>query len=303
MTSQSETAPSIDQTGLCLSDSPAPLRLGCVSYLNTLPLIEGLAKLRDLRLTLTAPSRLVNLLLAREVDLALVSLIDYQRSPEPLVMLPVGMIGCDGPTLTVRLFSRVPIERLSAIHADTDSHTSIALLRIILARRFAMTGRRLPPIIDFDVDAHRASGARNADWPQAMLLIGDKVIADAPPASLYPHQLDLGTEWKTLTGLPFVYAVWMCRAEDAERPAIATAASVLDRQRRRNAVRLSWIVDARAPVRGWPADEARHYLSDLLRFEVDSAAVAAIDRFFELAVDCGIIADRRPARWAGEASV
>ena len=40
--------------------------------------------------------------------------------------------------------------------------------------------------------------------PQAMLLIGDKVVTASPPATDYPHQLDLGEAWKTLTGLPFV---------------------------------------------------------------------------------------------------
>ncbi|MCA9312051.1 MAG: hypothetical protein KDA21_12640, partial [Phycisphaerales bacterium] len=56
------------------------VRLGCVSYLNTLPLIEGVSKLDRARLTLTAPSRLIDLLLEDSVDLGLISLIDYQRS-------------------------------------------------------------------------------------------------------------------------------------------------------------------------------------------------------------------------------
>ena len=45
----------------------------------------------------------------------------------------------------------------------------------------------------------------------ARLLIGDKVVTDAPPTDRYPHQMDLGEAWKDLTGLPFVYAMWMCR--------------------------------------------------------------------------------------------
>ena len=68
-------------------DAP-PARIGCVSYLNTLPLIEGLGKWEGARLTLTAPSRLVDLLVEDEADVALVSTIDYQRSPVPLAMLP-----------------------------------------------------------------------------------------------------------------------------------------------------------------------------------------------------------------------
>lgn len=278
----------IDEPGVRPLSTP-PTRLGCVSFLNTLPLIEGLGKLADARLTLTAPARLVDLLLQNEVDMGLLSVIDYQRSPEPLVMLPVGMIGCDGPTLTVRLFSSVPIERLTRVHADIDSHTSIALLRIILAERCSLS----PEVVDFDVDAHRASGSA---WPEAMLVIGDKVVTDAPPAVRYPHQLDLGQEWKSLTGLPFVYATWMCREGEVER--VRPMAAMLDRQRRHNATRLDWIVQQRASVRGWPNDLAGHYLKDLLRFDVSELHRAAVDRFFDLAQRHGVIAGRRPSVWA-----
>jgi len=266
-----------------------PIRLGCVSFLNTLPLIEGLGKLSDARLTLTAPARLIDLLLQREVDMGLLSIIDYQRSPEPLVMVPAGMIGCDGPTLTVRLFSSVPVEKLTRVHADIDSHTSVALLRVILAERFGIT----PEIVDFDVDAHRASGAA---WPEAMLVIGDKVVTDAPPAVRFPHQLDLGQEWKALTGLPFVYATWMCRVEEVEK--VRPMAAMLDRQRRHNATRMDWIVHSRANVRGWPEDLAGHYLKDLLRFEVTDGHRDAVERFFALAERHGVIAGRRPVVWA-----
>ena len=281
--------------------SERPTRLGCVSYLNTLPLIEGLGKLRDVRLTLTAPSRLIDLLEGDEADLALVSVIDYQRSSTDLVMIPVGMIGCDGPTMTVRLFSRVPVEQVQTIHADADSHTSVTLARILVARLSG--GGRVPDVVEFDVDEHRArqvddaEHGREAEWPEALLLIGDKVVTDSPPAMLYPHQLDLGQAWQEVTGLPFVYAVWMCRAERAGDPVIATGASVLDRQRRHNATRLAWIVASRAPVRGWPRDLAEEYLTRRLRYEVTDEHRASVERFFDEAYELGLIEQRRPVRW------
>lgn len=278
-----------------------PTRLGCVSYLNTLPLIEGLGKLRDVRMTLTAPSRLIDLLEEDEADLALVSVIDYQRSNAELMLVPVGMIGCDGPTMTVRLFSRVPIEEVRTIHADADSHTSVVLARLLVARRSAEG--RVPDVVEFDVDEHRAGlvdaaeHASEPEWPEALLLIGDKVVTDSPPAMLYPHQLDLGQAWHDLTGLPFVYAMWMCRAERAGDPLIARGASVLDRQRRHNATRLAWIVASRAPVRGWPRDLAEEYLARRLRYEVTGAHRASIERFFDEAEALGLIGSRRPTRW------
>jgi chorismate dehydratase len=277
------------------------VRLGAVSYLNTLPLIEGLGKLADVSLTLTAPSRLIDLLMDGTVDLALASVIDAQRSPRAVALVPAGMIGCDGPTMTVRLFSRVPAERITKVHADVDSHTSIALLRVILAERFGVH----PELIDFDADAHRADAARSSGaaldataWPESLLMIGDKVVTDSPPAILYPHQLDLGQAWHAMTGMPFVYAVWMCREGEAASEAVRAAAAVLDRQRRHNATRLDWIVAARAPSRGWPAEVARDYLGGLLRYEVTPESRLAIARFFELCNKHGVLGSVREVRWA-----
>ena len=51
---------------------------------------------------------------------------------------------------------------------------------------------------------------------QSVLLIGDKVVTDAPPEERYPYQMDLGAAWKELTGLPFVYAVWSVPDSDAQ---------------------------------------------------------------------------------------
>jgi chorismate dehydratase len=289
--------------------APAAVRLGAVSYLNTLPLIEGLGKLADVRLTLTAPSQLMGLLIGEEdggeVDLALASTIDALRCPEPLELVPAGVIGCDGPTLTVRVFSRGPIEAIETLTADADSHTSVALASVVLHER---TGR-LPTIRSIDADALRAARERGDDdaWPDALLMIGDKVITHAPPATLYPHQLDLGEAWHGLTGLPFVYAAWTCRAGALDAGRLRAAAAVLDRQRRHNATRLDWIVAARATARGWPADVARHYLRDLLRYEPTERMRAGLAAFFERCVALGLHADasgrpgheaNRESRWA-----
>lgn len=276
-------------------------RIGCVSYMNTLPLIEGLGKLDDVRLTLTAPSGLAGLLAQGEVDVALVSVIDYHRAPEPLALLPCGMIGCDGPTMTVRVFSRVPPERITTLHADADSHTSVALASLVLMGM----GAEKPKLEPFDVDAFRAHKKDEIElgedvWPEAMLLIGDKVVTDSPPAVWYPHQVDLGEQWKQQTGLPFVYAAWMCAADRVDDEIVQRATQTLDRQRRHNATRLDWIVNQRAPSRGWPVDAARHYLRSLLRYEVTPQYRAAIDRFWDASAAAGLIEERRPTRWADQ---
>lgn len=289
-----------EQTAPAIADRP-PYRLGCVGYLNTLPLIEGLGKLRDLRLTLTPPARLADLLASGDIEMGLLSAIDFQRlnlgnhAGAGLCMVPAGMIGCDGPTLTVRLFSAVPFEKVTRLHADIDSHTSVALARIILAERFGVK----PETIDFDADAERVARRSSTTHarPQTMLLIGDKVVTDAPPADLYPHQLDLGEAWKELTGLPFVYAVWMCRDDAASQDRARAVWAILDRQRRHNATRSRWIVHQRAESRGWPVDLATRYTSELLRYEVKDEHKRAVEAFFDRAHKHALIDSRRSSRW------
>jgi chorismate dehydratase len=265
-----------------------PIRLGVVSFVNTLPLIDGLERLADVELRHSVPSLLLDQLLDGSVDVALCSSIDYQRSPVPLVVLPVGLLGCDGPTLTVRLYSTQPIEQLQRVYCDTDSHTSIALMRILLKEMHGLE----PELIDYDAREHVARN-RPIDWPEAMLLIGDKVVTDSPPAVRYPHQLDLGAAWVELTGLPFVFALWMAR-QDAEPPGLRSAAAILDRQRRHNRERVDWMIHHKARPRQWPGDLARDYLKQHIAYEFTDDRRAGLELFFDKSKQHGLIAERRP---------
>src|SRR5678816_3675751 len=116
------------------------LHIGSVSYLNAKPLIYGLENHTDLSLILDVPSKLLPGLRDKRFDIALLPVIDYQRL-DHLKIVPSGGIGCDGPTLTVRIFSRVPIERIKTLACDTDSHTSVALARIVLVDHYRLHPR------------------------------------------------------------------------------------------------------------------------------------------------------------------
>lgn len=279
----------------------SPIRIGCVQYLNTLPLIEGLQSWQDARIVTAVPSRLIGMLRSGEVDVALASVID--AAGPGVVLLPAGMIGCDGATLTVRLFSRVPIGRIASVGIDTDSHTSAALVRVILARRHGVR----PRVADFDARERvvlgdgrngTATGPRDRAEVDALLLIGDKVVTDPPDTARYPYQLDLGEAWKEMTGLPFVYAVWMCRAGEERTPAVRAAAAVLDRQRRHNATRLGWIVGTRATERHWPEREAARYVGTLLKYDVGEAERESVAKFLAWAAELGLCPPHAEPAWA-----
>ncbi len=269
--------------------SPAPARLarvGCVSYLNAKPLIEGLAEAGDVEVQYDVPSRLCDDLVTGAVDLALCSIIDYFRTPG-LRLVPVGGIGCLGRTLTVRLFSRDPIAQLTQIHADTDSHTSVALLRVVLAEQFNITPELVPfRAANYDYASH----LDDPDRPRAMLLIGDKVVTRSPKAVEFPHQLDLGEAWRALTDLPFVFAMWMTRQEVDLGPLPAR----LDALCRANDPRRAAIAMQHAQAHRWPTDLAQHYLAQLLHYEIGPEQLTAVRRFADLAHRHGVIDHPRP---------
>jgi chorismate dehydratase len=262
--------------GVTPADPPhllAPLRIGGVSYLNAKPLLWGL-ETPEVDLTLDVPARLLDGLREGRFDIALLPVIDYQRMAG-LRLLHAGAIGSDGPALTVRIFSRVPAERIESLACDPDSHTSVVLARILLAERYDIRPRL--PALAAGVDA------------DAVLLIGDKVVC-APPRG-FSHELDLGAAWKELTGLPFVFAVWMARPEVAGHEVVVTR---LNQALQQGLANLPEIVRRYAVPRGWPAELAVQYLTRNMDYRLGPPQMEAIRRFFEMAAKHGLIDPPRP---------
>jgi chorismate dehydratase len=248
------------------------LRIGSVSYLNAKPLIWGLEANPIVDLVLDVPARLADGLREGRFDVALLPVIDYQRL-SGLRLLPVGGIGCDGPTLTVRIYSARPIGRMRTLACDVESHTSVALARIVLAEQFGIH----PQFVDLQGGPSPAA--------DAVLLIGDKVVCEEPPG--LEHQLDLGAAWKQLTGLPFVFAAWF-----APEGTDATAIARLLADAQRNGLgAVDQIIQRHAIGRGWPAGVALQYLTVYLKYDVGPRQIEAMRRFFELAHRHGVLAE------------
>lgn len=264
---------------------PSKLTVAAVSFLNARPLIEGLERERGVRLITDVPSRLLEILSEGRAAVALCPVVDYQLSPTELAIVPAGAIGSDGPTLTVRVFSRSPMNRVSRIHTDGDSHTSVALLTVVFD---ALYGRR--PVLR-GLDGSDANGTD--DPPEAVLLIGDKVIRDEPDPSRYPYQLDLGAAWKQITGLPFVFACWMARADRD----LGDLPEILARRREANRRRIEDIVATHAAASGWPRDLAAEYLGAVLRYELGPRELEAVQLFWSRCCDLRLIEHLRPMRF------
>lgn len=200
------------------------LRLGAVSYLNTLPLIHFLRE----RPVLAPPAQLAHLLKTGQVDIATVPIVAFFENPH-YSLVPEVCIGSAGPVRSVKLFfsnESFRIENVRSIALDAESKTSVLLLKVLLKFKY---GR--------DLNEIRFS-SQNAE---GSLLIGDKAMGKG--VSQMPS-LDLGHEWTSWTGLPFVYAAWISRHSSVPEEVIST----LQRTRDEGLSRLSEIVPQNHPL-------------------------------------------------------
>jgi chorismate dehydratase len=190
-------------------------RVGHIQFLNCLPLYWGLARtgtLLDLELTKDTPEKLSERLVAGELDVGPVTLVEYLKNADDLVAFPDIAVGCDGPVMSCVIVSQVPLEQLDGarVALGSTSRTSVRLAQLLLAERFGVQ----PDYYTCPPDL--ALMMREAD---AAVLIGDAALRanlhDGPKYGLAVH--DLGALWKEWTGLPFVFAVWAARKEYLER--------------------------------------------------------------------------------------
>src|SRR5688572_7927713 len=182
------------------ADAERPLRIGAVTYLNTVPLVRGLPELLPgAELSFDHPSRLADQLAAESLDVALAPVIELARHPEWSIVSN-ACIGCRGPVLSVKALFRTPPGDVKTLALDEGSRTSAVLAQILLADRFDIRPKLKPlPLGSSPLECE-------AD---AVLVIGDRAIRS--PSTGFVETWDLGEEWVLTTGLPFVFAVWMAR--------------------------------------------------------------------------------------------
>jgi chorismate dehydratase len=197
-------------------------RVGRIPYINCYPVYgaidRGIVPL-DATLVDGVPSALNRQMAAGQLDVSVISAVEYARDAKRYLLLPELAISCDGPVRSVMLFSRRPAEELDGrrVLITRSSMTSVALLELL----FANVWRSRPHFVP--ADAELADVARfGQEEHDARLVIGDAALLLAARVGAltldgresvtdYPYVYDLGTTWKAWTGLPFVFAVWVAQ--------------------------------------------------------------------------------------------
>lgn len=175
------------------------IRVGIVNYLNTKPLIYGLQQepFRDkIELIGDYPAKVAEMLLNDEIDMGLVPVAVLNDMPEYHIAGNY-CIGTEGEIASVALFSEVPLNQIIKVYLDYQSRTSVELLRFLMREYWG-----IHPVM---VQAENENFRNEIKGTTAGLVIGDRAFEQRKRSTFI---YDLGSEWKKITGLPFVFAVW-----------------------------------------------------------------------------------------------
>ncbi|MCU0589479.1 MAG: menaquinone biosynthesis protein [Syntrophobacteraceae bacterium] len=262
------------------------LRLGKIGYLNVLPIyypLESGIIAHPFEIISGTPAQLNRLMALGDLEVSVVSSIEYARNPGRYFVLPDLSISCRGPVRSVVLFSRVPIERLDGetVLASTQSHTSVALLQVLFQLHLNIEARVVP--------GNCTEVLRGESPPTAFLAIGDEALRLQDRGD-FPFRLDLGEAWRSWTGVPFVFALWVIQRSAIERwnGVLLDAIRVLGAARDwglRNRGLITSLAAQRGPL---TRDEAEEYYEGL-HFDLDGDEREGLMLFFRLLSQIGEI--------------
>ena len=207
------------------------MKIGRIPYINCYPVYgavdRGIVKL-DATLVDGVPTDLNRRMATGELDISVVSAVEYARDSARYLLLPDLAISCDGPVRSVMLFSRLAAGELGGrnVLVSRSSMTSVALLELLFENvwhaspRFVRGDAEVRDVIELDDES-----------TDARLVIGDAaLVLGSTQRDRYPYVYDLGATWKEWTGQPFVFAVWVAqRSTDVRQTLNAHAGLIASR--------------------------------------------------------------------------
>ena len=283
----------------------AKLRISIVEFLNTAPLVWGftdgpLAGKYDL--SFAVPSQCAEDLRAGRADVGIIPSIEYQRM-EDVVALPGMAIAAKNEVRSLLVISKTPIEMAQSVALDTNSRSTVALARILCRRHWNIS----PEFIDMAPVAEQM--LERAD---AAVLIGDpalrvRLMVDALQAKVpgtagccccgdedneHPVKgietlfvYDVAQQWREMTGLPSVLAIWVAR-----RGAV-TPEMLADFQASRDygLSHTSDIAEGAALKLNLPPRELERYLTENIDYSLDDENLAGLRLYYEECARAGLI--------------
>ena len=291
----------------------ARLRIAAIDFLNPAPLMWDFEHppLRDplaLRYQIhrMSPSDCAARLAAapndpQHADIGLVPIAALAANPT-LRILPGCTIAAKGRVRSLLLVRRAnqPLAQLRSVAADTASRTTVAYARIL----FHHWGNPHVPFLP-----HSADLDAMLDHADAAILIGDPALLaleeranrfERTGEELIYH--DLAKEWQSITGLPFVSAVWAIAGAENLSATGAPGPSHLGTGESMNSITQDFLnsrdhglqnIDtlvtewsARLPI---PEQTIRTYLTTNIHYILDEECIEGMRVFFRTAATLGIL--------------
>jgi chorismate dehydratase len=241
------------------------IRITAVSYLNTLPFVYGIKhklNIETYELSLDVPSLCARKISGEQADIGLVPVAIIPRLDDSFRTMDY-CIAADGEVDSVLLLSRVPLKEIRKVHLDSDSRTSVLLVRVLASMYWNINPEWVNNTSEY-----------GSQPPESMVVIGDKAFVHK---QRYPYSYDLSAEWKAFTGLPFVFAVWMAGIK-IDKKLITTFTSALD-------FGINHLDDAiRERLKEGPVEiDLKKYLSQRVQFRLDERYKKGLKLFLKYA--------------------
>jgi len=229
--------------------------------LNAAPLVHFLPEVYSYpELIYCKPREMFPMLASRRVDVAIVPVVDYLDTPG-LEMVDGMGICADGNVESVLLQCRCPLEQVKTVNLDPASKTSNMLVKLLLKRHFRLRQK-----------IHYCKGVPDTD---ACVVIGDRALHADPALNTY----DLAAEWKSMTSLPFVFAVW---AYWNDRKDSMILSNILHAAKDEGCKAIAKLTKLYANKVGITESRCRHYLSSSIKYDIGPAEKSSIKLFREL---------------------
>jgi chorismate dehydratase len=247
------------------------------------PLAAELAERYELNWML--PSQCADQLASGAADIGLVPIAALATTPG-LRILPGCTIASRHSVRSLLLVRRAsqPITALRSVAADTASRTTVAYSRILFHKWGNPDVPFTPMAADLDAMLDRADAAILIGDPALMALEERANRYERTGEPLVYH--DLAEEWRSLTGLPFVSAVW------GVSPAVQTNEHVADdfiRSRDHGLQNIDPLVQHWSRQLPLSEQTIRSYLTQNIHYILDEECIEGMRGFFRMAAETGTL--------------
>src|SRR5262249_46213726 len=271
------------------------MRIAASTYLNSAPLVysftQGFLRKKYDFIGDKAPSRCAEMLRAGECEIALIPVIELQRIPG-LRIVPEIAVASKKRVRSVLIASRRPLEEVRRLTLDPASRTSQTLVKILFLRRYGF----LPECAERAIGSSAEARKLFDDAAAAVVVGAPAMRLEASARRLDRKIYDLAEEWRAMTGLPFVFAVWAAREDVCggapglpNLPNLPDLVDDLIAAKREGIDQIELIATQYASELELPRSELLDYLSQNVNYDLDDENLLGMSAYFDLAYECGLI--------------